>query len=323
MTDESLNQAERQTRSHLMRLFERHGFRPRTNLGQNFLIDLNIIEFVVREAELTSQDVVLEVGAGTGGMTTFLARVAGHVVSVELDRNMYQFAREATAAYPNVTLLNQDALKNKNRFAPEVLEAVTGQLRNDPASRLKLVANLPYSVATPVVSNLVATELPWDRIVVTIQYELGLRMQAQPGDEHYGALSVWLQSQCRVEMLKKLGPTVFWPRPKVDSAIMKLVPDPVGRSRIADRPFFHDFIRRVFNYRRKLLRSVVCGMYRKELAKNEVDEVLASLGLGESARAEELDVASHLELAKRLGQALERKRSAGEIAGGMKDFSKE
>jgi 16S rRNA (adenine1518-N6/adenine1519-N6)-dimethyltransferase len=319
MTDDSLNPTERQTRSHLMRLFERHGFRPRTNLGQNFLIDLNIIEFVVRSAELGAGDVVLEVGAGTGGMTTFLAREAGHVISVELDRNMYQFAREATAAYSNVTLLNQDALKNKNRFAPAVLEAVTGELERDPARTLKLVANLPYSVATPVISNLVATDLPWSLIVATIQYELGLRMQAQPGEEQYGALSVWLQSQCRVELLKKLGPTVFWPRPKVDSAIIKIVPDPAARARIADRAFFHDFIRRVFNYRRKLLRSVLCGMYRKELAKSDVDEVLAAQGLGESARAEELDVASHIELAQRLRQILERKHPAGKTSGGIEE----
>lgn len=287
-----------------MQLFKRHGFHPRTNLGQNFLIDLNIIEFVVREAELTPNDVVLEIGAGTGGMTTFLARQAGHVVSVEIDRHVYPLAAEAVRAYSNVTLLNQDALRNKNNFADEVLAEVQRQLDVDPARRLKLVANLPYSIATPVVSNLVATELPWVRMVVTIQYELGLRMQAGPREEHYGGLSVWLQSQCQVELLKKLGPTVFWPRPKVDSAIVKLVPDAEGRARIDERAFFHDYVRRVFNYRRKFLRSVLVGMYRKQLDKTEIDGVLEELGIAPSARAEELDVPTHINLSNRIAEAV-------------------
>ncbi|HWL10858.1 MAG TPA: 16S rRNA (adenine(1518)-N(6)/adenine(1519)-N(6))-dimethyltransferase RsmA [Planctomicrobium sp.] len=297
-----------------MQLFRRHGFHPRTNLGQNFLIDLNIIEFVVRSAEITRDDVVLEIGAGTGGMTTFMAQDAGHVISVELDRNMYQFASEAIAPYQNVTLINADALKNKNNFNPLVLEEIDRQLAVDPKRRLKLVANLPYSVATPVMSNLVASDIPWSRMVVTIQYEVGLRMQAQPGEEHFGALSVWLQSQCQVEILKKLGPTVFWPRPKVDSAVVQIIPDEERKQRLTDRAFFHDYIRRVFNYRRKLLRSVLCGMYSKQLEKPEVDVLLASVNLGESARAEELDITTHIELAKKIQSALGENHSLNEQA---------
>ncbi len=297
---------ERQTRSHLMRLFERHGYHPRTSLGQNFLIDLNIIEFVVRSAELTRDDVVLEIGAGTGGMTTFMAHEAGHVISVELDRNMYQLATEAIAPYQNVTLINADGLKNKNNFNPLVLDEIQRQLSVDSNRRLKLVANLPYSVATPIMSNLVASDLPWVRMVVTIQYEVGERMQAQPDDDLYGALSVWLQSQCQVEILKKLGPTVFWPRPKVDSAVVQILPDEERRSRVHDRAFFHEYIRNVFNYRRKLLRRVLCGMYDKQLEKSEIDAVLAELKVGESARAEELNVVQHIELATNLQQKLNR-----------------
>ncbi len=310
---ESTGQPERQTRSHLMRLFERHGYHPRTSLGQNFLIDLNIIEFVVRTAELTRDDVVLEIGAGTGGMTTFMAHEAGHVISVELDRNMYQLAGEAIAPYQNVTLINADALKNKNHFNPLVLEEIDRQLKVSPQRRLKLVANLPYSIATPVMSNLVASELPWVRMAVTIQYEVGLRMMSQPDDEFYGALSVWLQSQCHVELAKKLPPTVFWPRPKVDSAVMLLTPDAEAQARISDRGFFHDFVRRVFNYRRKLLRSVLCGMYSNELEKRDVDAVLQGMGLIESARAEELDIVTHLELAKRIQAAIEQKQASSSV----------
>lgn len=299
-----MNEAERQTRSYLMELFEQLGFHPRTDLGQNFLIDLNLVEFIVREAELSEHDVVLEVGSGTGGMTTLLAKQAGAVVSVEVDRNVHQLATEAVAGLANVTLLHCDALKNKNRLHPTVLEAVQRELDADPDRRLKLVSNLPFSIATPVVSNLVASELPWVLMVVTIQYELGLRMQAQPRTSHYGSLAVWLQSQCRVKMLRKLRPTVFWPRPQVNSAIMKLVSDATRRAQIADRQFFQDYLRRLFHQRRKYLRSVLVGMYRKQLDKPEVDALLAEMDFAESARAEELPVETHVELANRLHEAV-------------------
>jgi len=294
-----MEQTERQTRSYLMQLFERHGIHPRWKLGQNFLIDLNIIEFIVREAELTCRDVVLEVGPGTGGMTTFMAREAGHVISVELDHNLYQLAQAATQPFQNVTLLNQDALRNKNHLAENVLEIVSRELAMDPDRQLKLVANLPYSVATPVISNLLATDFPLALMVVTIQYELGERMQAVPGSADYGALSVWLQSQCEVRILKKLPPSVFWPRPKVDSAVVKITPNIIARNRIHDRAFFHEYIRRVFLHRRKLLRGVLATMF-PELDRSTIGTILSRQHLSESARAEELGVDEHVHLAREL-----------------------
>ncbi len=300
-----MNAAERQTRTYLKGLFEQEGFHPRTDLGQNFLIDLNLVELIVREAELTPRDVVLEVGAGTGSMTAMLAREAGAVVSVEVDHNVHQFASRAVGHLPQVTLLHTDALKNKNRLQPGVLDAVQHRLDAVPHSRLKLVSNLPYNIATPVVSNLVASQVPWTCMVITIQYELGLRMQAGPGSSNYGALSVWLQSQCGVRMLRKLGPSVFWPRPQVNSAIMKIVPDPALRARIADRAFFQDYIRRLFHQRRKLLRTVLVGMYRKQMAKAAIDALLTELQLPESCRAEELPVDMHVALGNRLCSLLE------------------
>lgn len=296
--------AERQTRSYLMKLFKEHGFHPRSDLGQNFLIDLNLVEFVVEQAELSEQDVVLEIGAGTGSMTSMMAPRAAAVVAVELDSNMYTLASQATAPFDNVHLLATDALKNKNRLHPAVLSQVRDQLEAAPERRLKLVANLPYSIATPVVSNLVATDLPWARMVVTIQYELGLRMRARPSTSHYGSLAVWLQSQANVELLRKVAPTVFWPRPKVNSAIMRLTPDADRRSRILDRGFFQDYVRRLFHQRRKLLRSVLAGMYRKQIGKPAVDEILSRLVISPTARAEELPVETHVDLANDLLQAV-------------------
>ncbi len=288
-----------------MGLFEKIGLHPRSDLGQNFLIDLNILEFVVQSAEISDRDVILEIGSGTGGMTAFMAKDAAAVITVEVDDNMAAMARESIAGFTNVTLINADALKNKNHFRPEVVDAIRAELAKDPSRRLKLIANLPYSIATPVVSNLVASGLPWERMVVTIQFELAQRMVAGPGRGTYGALSAWLQSQCHVKVIKRLGPQAFWPRPQVNSAIVRLVPAPGKSGVIADRKFFQDFLRRLFVQRRKMMRSVLTGMYRKQIDKAVVDAILAELEFGPKARAEELQPYELLKLANRLHAAIQ------------------
>lgn len=287
-----------------MKLFSQHGFNPRTDLGQNFLIDLNLIDYLVSQAKLGPYDVVLEVGAGTGGLTSNLARQAAAVVSVEVDTNMYQLALKTVEGLENVTLLNCDVLKNKNHFAPEVIRVIEAELNQDSRRRLKLVSNLPYVIATPVVSNLVATDLPWQRMVVTIQAELSLRMVAKLRTSQYSALSVWLQSQCDLQILKRLGPTVFWPRPKVNSAIVQLVPNPSRRKSIQGRAFFQDFQRRLFHQRRKWIRSVLVGMYRKQLRKPDIDAILETMGLKESIRAEEMGVPQLIALSNQFHNAI-------------------
>jgi 16S rRNA (adenine1518-N6/adenine1519-N6)-dimethyltransferase len=294
----------RQTRSHLMDLFARHGFHPRTDFGQNFLIDLNLVDVLAREGRLGPKDVVLEVGTGTGSLTTQLAAFAAEVITVEIDDRMVKLAHEVIDPLENVTLLHRDALKNKNHFSEEVLELIAERLAEDSGRRLKLVANLPYSIATPIVSNLVATDIDWERIVVTIQWELAERMTAAPSTRDYGALSVWLQAQCHVKTLRRLSPTVFWPRPKVQSAIVRLVPDPVGKRRIIDRVFFQDFLRRGFQQRRKHFRGVLAGMYRKQISKADIDSAMAETGIPEKTRAEQIEVAGLVELGNRLYQRI-------------------
>lgn len=287
-----------------MGLFEHHGFHPRTDLGQNFLIDLNLIDYILNQADLDERDVVLEVGAGTGGLTTYLASAAGAVVSVEVDHRVYPLAQQATAHLSNVTLLNCDALRNKNHFADAVLEAVGRELAVSPQRRLKLVANLPYCIATPVISNLLATELPWAAMVVTIQWELAERIRAKPGTGDYSALSVWIQSQCHVKVLRKLPPTVFWPRPQVDSAILQILPAAERREQIGDRAFFQDFVRRLFSQRRKFLRSVLVSMYREELTKSAIDEILGPFAFKAGIRAEEVDSETLVHLARAVQQKI-------------------
>lgn len=295
-----MDASERQTRTHLMNLFNTNGTHPRSDLGQNFLIDLNLIELVVRHAELSRRDVALEIGTGTGGMTTFLAQQAGHVISVEVDKNVYQFALQNTSTLDNVTLLLTDALKNKNQLHPDVMDTVRRELARDPDRRLKLTANLPYHVAAPIIGNLVASDLAWDRMVVTIQFEMAERMLAVPRTSAYGAMSIWLQSQCQIRILKKLGPQVFWPRPQVDSAIVLITPDPEAAAKITNRDFLHDFLRRVFTLRRKHLRGALATLYKGEIDKVRIAEVLDSMSLGENTRAEELDVSTLVELSNRL-----------------------
>lgn len=290
---------EPQTRSRIQRLLGARGLNPRRDLGQNFLIDLNLVRFVAGQARLGEGDVALEIGAGLGSLTSELALDAGVVIAVEYDRNLYELAQQALATRDNVTLIHSDALAGKHHLAPVVLEAVSRQLAAAPDRRLKLVANLPYNVGTPVISNLVASDLPWELMVVTIQHELAERMQAGPSTSNYGALSVWLQAQCKIEILRKLPSTVFWPQPKVDSAVVRISPNPEKRASIRDRAFFHEYLRVAFGQRRKQLRGLLSGV-APNLDKSAAAELLVKVCGRENTRAEELDIALHIELSNRL-----------------------
>lgn len=290
----------RQTVSFLIQRFREVGIRPDTRHGQNFLIDLNLVQLIADTAELQPRDVALEVGTGTGSLTAMLAARAGAVVSVEISQQLQQMASEELLAYTNVVLLNQDVLHNKNRMEPRVLEVVAEQLAGGPDRRLKLVSNLPYHVATPVISNLLSTPFVPHSMTVTIQKELADRMMASPGTKDYGALSVWLQCQCEIHLVRVLPPSVFWPRPKVHSAIVHVRVRPDWREAIPDRPFFHAFVRAVFAHRRKFLRSGLIGAYGKVVGKPAIDAVLAAGGWAPDARAEQLDVAQLLQLCEQL-----------------------
>ncbi|HEX3655900.1 MAG TPA: 16S rRNA (adenine(1518)-N(6)/adenine(1519)-N(6))-dimethyltransferase RsmA [Pirellulales bacterium] len=285
-----------QTLSFLIRRFAEVGIRPRTRHGQNFLIDLNLVGLLADTAQLDKRDVVLEVGTGTGSLTAILAERAAEVVSVEVDSQMHLLASEELVDVPNVTLLNQDALRNKNHLHPAIMEQVKAKLAAAPGRRFKFAANLPYNIATPILSNLLAENPVPMTMTATIQKELADRIVAQPSTKDYGALSVWVQSQCDAEIVRLMPPTVFWPRPKVTSAIVQITLRPELRARIADLEFFHTTIRALFFHRRKYLRSVVLSAFKERLDKPAVDEVLASQGLGETTRAEELDVATLLRL---------------------------
>jgi 16S rRNA (adenine1518-N6/adenine1519-N6)-dimethyltransferase len=212
-------------------------------------------------------------------------------VTCEIDPRLAQLARDRLIERENVTLVEGDALAGKHRFAPAVLEAVAAALAAAPGGRFLLVANLPYCVATPVISNLLALPRPFDVAVVTVQREMAERMTAAAGSHAYNGLSVWVGAQCRGEIVRVLPPSVFWPRPKVESAIVRLDLEPERRARIADLDRFHDFVREVFCHRRKLLRGVLARMAAgrdKDAGRRVVEEVFAALSLPPEVRAEEI-----------------------------------
>jgi 16S rRNA (adenine1518-N6/adenine1519-N6)-dimethyltransferase len=288
--------SERQTLTFLSRTLERAGLQPKTKYGQNFLIDLNLLNILIDGAELTQRDVVLEIGTGLGSLTKTMAMKAGAIVTVEVDRDLQALATKELKPYPNVRLLSCDALRNKNHLRAEVLDSVREGLRRIEGSKFKLVANLPYNVATPILSNLM-TETPLvERMVVTIQKELGERIIARPSCKDYSALSVWMQALGDCEILRILPPSVFWPRPKVDSAIIRVIPNAQKRSRIVDLEFFHTRLRAMFFHRRKFLRSEVFTTMKDLLTKPQVDEILDSQNLEPNLRAENLTVEQMIDL---------------------------
>ncbi len=294
----------RQTISYLSRRFDEVGLNPNKRHGQNFLIDLNLIELLARSAKLNDNDVVLEVGTGMGSLTGIMAGSAARVVTVEIDGHLFQLAREELERFSNVTMLHQDALRNKNHFAPEVIATIQAELAKDEGYRFKLCANLPYNIATPIISNLLLCEVVPDSMTVTIQKELGDRLTASPNSKDYGALSVWMQSLCSVEMVRVMSPNVFWPRPKVESAIMHMEHSPARRAAIPDVPFFHAFVRSMFFHRRKFMRSVAVAAFKGQLEKADVDEVLTALKLGPNTRTEQLPIEVIQELCEAFRQQL-------------------
>lgn len=298
-----MSRNERQTISYLNRRFREVGLEPNKRHGQNFLIDLNLVRLIATSGELERSDVVLEVGTGTGSLTAMMAEAAGHVVTVEIDEHLHQLASEELEGFDNITMLRQDALKNKNRLSDGVLLPLQAVLDRDPKYRMKLVANLPYNVATPIISNLLLLDAPPVLMSVTIQKELGDRMLARPSTKDYSALSIWMQALCEIQMVRVLPPGVFWPAPKVDSAIMQIRPIPEKRARVHDLRFFHRFVRALFFHRRKFLRSVVISAFKESLSKQEVDEVLGALPFYSSTtRAEELPVAQILQMSENFAQ---------------------
>jgi 16S rRNA (adenine1518-N6/adenine1519-N6)-dimethyltransferase len=230
-----------------------------------------------------------------------LADAAGAVVTVDVDPAFYALTRELMLSHPNVLCLNSDILRSKNELNRSVLHAFDEQAKKFGCTRRKLVANLPYVVATPVIGNLLAGDLAIDSMTVMVQWEIAERMTAKPGTSVYSSLAVLVQSVADVTIVRRLAPSVFWPRPQVDSAIVKIMPNATKRLRVGNVQKFRVFLRDLYSHRRKNLRGALAGWPSGRREKPEVDHKLAELGIDGSIRAEELSVEQHIRLCEAFG----------------------
>jgi len=245
-----------QSKHQIQHLFSREGIWPRKNLGQNFLIDLNLLQLLVNSACIERRDCVLEVGCGTGSLTVLLAERAGRVVAVEVDGGLAKIAKQELAGFENVEVINTDILESKHTLSKVVLEAV-GSGRLECSGRFLLVANLPYNVGCPVMMNLVTGNLTADAMFVTVQKEVAERMCAGVGSRCYGTLSIILSAVGDVKMMRVLKPSVFWPQPEVDSAMVSFIRSTDKAERITDLEFFCGIVGLFMGHRRKMLKSCV------------------------------------------------------------------
>lgn len=272
--------------------------RPSSRRGQNFLLDGNQARFIALTAGLEPVDVVLEVGSGTGFLTKELALSGALVLGVELDRALFAMVSADMATQPNVFFINQDILAGKNVISPEVIERLREML-DEQGNRiaqgnagpdrktspvLKCVSNLPYSAGTPFAMNLYSSPLPWHTGVYLLQKEVGDRLAARPGGQHYGALSVSANLASTTTIERVVPPQVFWPRPAVDSAVVKVVFRPLAERAALPWQGLRRITSACFGARRKNLRNALKGTFPKE----ETDSVLDRLGLDRERRGETL-----------------------------------
>jgi len=243
-----------QTKHQIQQLLAASANQPNKRFGQNFLIDLNIMRFIIEAAAITKNDVVLEVGPGTGSLTEGLSEQAGKVITVEIDTKIAKIAKKQLANLENIEFINADVLHKKSSLNPDVIEASKKALENT-TGRFILVANLPYAAASPLIINLVVGELFVETMHVTIQKEVGERMIAKPGTKHYGTLSILLSATGNVEILKILKPVVFWPAPKVDSAVVAYRRNSEKVNLIKDMSILNEIINLFMQHRRKMLKA--------------------------------------------------------------------
>jgi 16S rRNA (adenine1518-N6/adenine1519-N6)-dimethyltransferase len=254
-----------QTKRQIRQLLLSAGIRPNRRLGQHFLIDLNLMRLLVESANVQKDDIVLEVGCGTGSLTEALAEKSGRTIAVELDRNLFEIARRQLEKTENVMLINADILESKHSISQVVTDALAGA-REQCSGRALLVANLPYNVASPVIMNLVIGPILVDSMFITIQKEVAERMAARPASDHYGTLGIFLEATGDVETIRDLKSSVFWPQPQVDSAMVRFVRSRTKVARITDMELFTQVVHLFMGHRRKTLMS--CSkLSRSKLAR--------------------------------------------------------
>ncbi len=291
------------TPSVLKQIFIRRGITPNKRFGQNFLTDQNAMLCIPDIADLTEDDIVLEIGTGTGGLTRLLAARSRQVFTIEVDRKLFELSSDILRLYNNTIPLNADILKTKHALNPYITSLIYNWLREHGHAAIKVVSNLPYNISTPVVINLLENDLPISEMVLMLQQEITERMTALPGTREYGMLSVIIRLFSEVEVVKSLPPEVFWPKPSVHSAIVKVrVQKEKYAGRITDYPFFRQIINAIFTSRRKTLINSLERLNVPGISREHLKQVLKDMRLDERIRGEALDVDQLIHLSEAIGK---------------------
>lgn len=292
-----------QTKQQVEQLLAAAGVSPNKRLGQHFLIDLNLMRLLVDAAHIHPDDIVVEVGCGTGSLTEETALRAGKVICVEIDPTLFKIASRQLSDRENVTFIHGDALENKNELNKELV-AELGKSYETYFGRTLLVSNLPYNVAASVMLNLIIGPTIADAMYVTVQKEVAERMAALPSHEEYGTLSIFMAATGNVKILRKLGPTVFWPRPQVDSAVVQYERDKEKVARILDIELLQEVVGLFLEHRRKMLRACVKFAQGRLTQIHHWDDIFSRAFVEPHHRPEELSAENYIAIANLCHEAL-------------------
>ena len=274
-------------------VLQKYNFNFQKKFGQNFLIDTHVLDKIIRSAEITKDDMVLEIGPGIGTMTQYLACAAGKVVAVEIDKNLIPILEDTLSDYENVRIINDDVLKvDIARLAEE----------ENQGRPIKVVANLPYYITTPIIMGLFENHVPLKSITVMVQKEVADRMQVGPGTKDYGALSLAVQYYASPYIVANVPPNCFMPRPKVGSAVIRLERYEQPPVQVEDEKLMFRVIRASFNQRRKTLVNGLRNSAELDFTKEEIESAVESLGKGVNVRGEALSLEEFAALSNRLGE---------------------
>ena len=275
-------------------VLQKYNFSFQKKFGQNFLIDTHVLDKIIASAEITKDDMVLEIGPGIGTMTQYLACAAGKVVAVEIDKTLIPILEDTLSEYDNVQIINQDVLKvNLAKLAEE----------ENGGKPIKVVANLPYYITTPIIMGLFENHVPLKSITVMVQKEVADRMQVGPGTKDYGALSLAVQYYAKPYIVANVPPNCFMPRPKVGSAVIRLERYEEPPVQVTDEKLMFRIIRASFNQRRKMLVNGLKNSPEIQFSKEEIEAAIETLGKGASVRGEALTLEEFARLSNILSSA--------------------
>ena len=260
-------------------ILQKYNFRFQKKFGQNFLIDTHVLEKIIASAGITKDDFVLEIGPGIGTMTQYLCENARQVMAVEIDQNLIPILKDTLSAYNNVTVVNEDILK---------LDIAKVAEEYNQGRPIKVVANLPYYITTPIIMGLFESHVPLESITVMVQKEVAERMQSGPGTKDYGALSLAVQFYSEAQIVANVPPNCFMPRPNVGSAVIRLTCHKESPVKVEDEKLMFRLIRASFNQRRKTLQNGLSNDGSLHLSKEQAAQAIAELGVSPTIRGEAL-----------------------------------